>query len=124
MIGPAVTGVNAAVSIRCGPCNRITTFPFTMWIASSLNAISSTVFHSPVGFSLSGALILGEVGPVAGRVVVEERRRRAPADLGANGDRRADRIEITDIALLDLQLDRTRPRPAVDARLGVDVIQQ
>jgi len=35
----------------------MTTFPLTMWIESSWNATSSTVFHSPVGFSLSGCLM-------------------------------------------------------------------
>jgi hypothetical protein len=57
MMGPEVTGVGTGVSIRIGLYSRITTLPLTMCMQSRPKQTSSTVFHSPLGFSLSGCLM-------------------------------------------------------------------
>src|SRR5712691_10441910 len=57
MIAPDVTGLGTSASMRVGPRRRITTLPLTMWMQSSPRQTNSTVFHSPVGFSLSGCLM-------------------------------------------------------------------
>src|SRR5262245_9458157 len=69
-------------------------------------------------------LTLREERPLACRIVVVERRLRAGACLRANGDCRSHSIEVADVVLLDLELDRAGPGAAFGTRLTVHVIQQ
>jgi hypothetical protein len=69
-------------------------------------------------------LRLREIDPFARGIVIVQRGLRAGARLRADGDGRADGVEIADVFFLDLQLDRSRPGPAFRARFRMDVIEQ
>src|SRR5207248_11780989 len=70
------------------------------------------------------ALALREKGPFPRWVVLVVGRRSTAARLRAHGNDRADGVEVADVVLLDLQLDRARPRPSFGSRLCVNVVQQ